>query len=345
MPHTPQQVLAQLQQKQYSPVYLLQGEEPYYIDLITQYLETHVLSAAERSFNLTVVYGKDQPMEQILTQARRFPMGSTHQVVIVKEAQELPDLQKQAGRQLLERYVKAPQPTTLLVFAHKYKTLDARQSLTKTLAQHAVVVTTKKLYDHQLPDWIRAYVQEKKLNITEKALQMLQECVGNDLARQANELDKLRLNLAAGATIDEDVVQTYVGISKTYNAFELQRALARKDAYKAQQIAMHLAADPRSNPVIPLVALLFTFFSKLLLVHHAGAAASETDLAGLLRVRPYFIGEYVSAAKKYPLPQVIANIHYLHEADLQLKGVDCPATPEGEILKALIFRLTHAMDE
>ena len=340
MPHTPQQVLAQLEQKQYAPVYWLQGEEPYYIDLITNYVEENVLSAAEKGFNLTVVYGKEGTMSAILSHARRFPMGSERQVVLVKEAQELQDLKREEGRKLLESYIQSPQPATLLVFAHKYKTLDARKSLSKVLAQKAVLVHAKKVYDSQVGAWITAHTRAKGLRITEKAAWMLQEYIGNDLARLANELNKICLNLEESTEIDDVMVQTYVGISRTFNAFELQKALAQKDVQKAQQIVSHFAANPKNNPAIPLVALLFSFFSKLLRLHHA-SDKSDTGLAKALQVSPYFLREYTLAAKHYPLPKVIENIHYLHQADLQLKGVDYPATPEGQILKELVFRLMH----
>ena len=340
MPHTPQQVLAQLQQKQYAPVYFLQGEEPYYIDLITNYVEENVLSAAEKGFNLTVVYGKDQSMNEILTHARRFPMGSERQVVLVKEAQELQDLKREEGGQLLAAYLKSPQPATLLVFAHKHKTLDARRSLSKVVAQQAVLVHAKKVYDHQMEAWITAYAREKGLHITAKAVWMLHEYIGNDLARLANELNKICLNLEDSTEIDDAMVQTYVGISRTFNAFELQNALAQQDVRKAQQIVLHFVANPKNNPVIPLVALLFAFFSKLLLVHHA-QDKSVAALAKVLQVNPYFVQEYLLATQHYPLPKVIENIHHLHQADLQLKGVDYPATPAGQILKELVFKLMH----
>ncbi|MEL6606671.1 MAG: DNA polymerase III subunit delta [Bacteroidota bacterium] len=340
MPHTPQQVLTQLQKKQYASVYFLQGEEPYYIDLITNYVEANVLSDAEKGFNLTVVYGKEGTIPTILSHARRFPMGSEYQVVLVKEAQELQDLKKEAGRKLLESYIQSPQPATLLVFAHKYKTLDARRSLSKTLAKQAVLVNSKKLYDNQLGAWITTYARDKGLSITEKATWMLQEYIGNDLERLANELSKICLNIEQSTGIDDVMVQTYVGISRNFNAFELQKALAKKDVPKAQQIVAHFAANPKNNPAIPLVALLFSFFSKLLRLHHA-QDKSDAALAKALQVSPYFVQEYITAAKHYPLPKVIENIHHLHQADLQLKGVDYPATPEGQILKELIFKLMH----
>ncbi|HAN49478.1 MAG TPA: DNA polymerase III subunit delta, partial [Amoebophilaceae bacterium] len=193
MAYSPQQVLTALQQKQYAPVYFLQGEEPYYIDLLTNYMEENVLSASEKDFNLTVVYGKEQTMSEILTHARRFPMGSERQVVVVREAQELQDLNREEGRKYLEAYVKSPQPATLLVWAYKYKILDVRRSLGRVLAQQAVLVHAKKIYDHQVAAWITAYVRERGLSITEQATWMLQEFIGSDLARLANELNKIQL--------------------------------------------------------------------------------------------------------------------------------------------------------
>ena len=342
MVYTPQQVLTVLKQQQYAPVYFLQGEESYYIDLLANYIEENVLSASEKDFNLTVVYGKDQSMSTILAHARRFPIGSERQVVVVREAQELQDFKREEGRKRLEAYIKFPQPATILVWAHKYKTLDARGSLGKVLAQQAILVHSKKLYDNQVASWITTYVQERGLSITEKAAFMLQECIGNDLTRLAKELHKIRLNLEHNTDIDAAMVQTYVGISRTFNAFELQKALIQNDVRKAHQILLYFETNPRNNPAIPLVALLFAFFSKLLLLHHT-KDKSTTVLSKVLQVNPYFVKDYSLAAQYYPLPKVIINIQHLHQADLQLKGVDYPAMPEGQILKELVFKLMHSV--
>ena len=340
MIYTPQQVLKALKQKQYAPVYFLQGDEPYYIDLVTNYIEKNVLSASEKDFNLTVVYGKDHSMSEILTHARRFPMGSEQQVVIVKEAQEQSDLKREEGRKHLEAYIQSPQPATLLVWAYKYQTLAARMSLGQVLARQAVLMNAKKIYENQVGAWITAYVRERALSITDKATSMLQEFIGSDLSRLANELDKIRLNLKENVEIDDTLVQEYVGISRTFNAFELQKALAQKDLTKACRIVSHFEANAKKNPAIPLVALLFSFFSKLLLLHHA-KDQSQSVLVSILQVSPYFVQEYRLAAQHYPLPQVIKNIHHLHQADLQLKGVGYPVISEGCILKELVFKMMH----
>lgn len=340
MVYTPQHVLAALKKKQYAPVYFLQGEEAYYIDLLTSYIANNVLSASEKDFNLTIVYGKDQTMQEILAYARRFPMGSERQVVIVKEAQELQDLHREEGRRLLEAYVKVPQLATLLVWAYKYKTLDARKSLSKLLVRQAVVVSAKKVYDNQIGAWIASYVQERGLSITEKASLMLQAFIGNDLARLAKELNKVCLNLIKSNKIDATMVQTYIGISKSFNAFELQRALVKKNTTKAYQIVRHLAHSMKKGKAIPLVALLFSFFSKLLLVHHA-KDKSEQALVSTLQVSPYFVREYLLAAQQYSLTKVLRNIQHLYQADLQLKGIDYPPISEEKIVQELVFKILN----
>src|SRR3569623_1541108 len=247
MVYTPQQVLTALRQKKYAPVYFLQGEEPYYIDLLTRYMEENVLSTAEKDINLTVLYGKDHSMSEILTHARRFPLGSDWQVVIVKEAQEQQDLKKEEGRKHLAAYVQSPQPATLLVWAYKHKTLDIKKSLGSVLSQLAILVHAKKIYDNQVGAWIAAYVRDKGLSITEKATLMLQEFIGNDLTRLAKELNKIYLNLEQSTKIDDAMVQAYVGISRTFNAFELQKALAQKGFAKACRIILHFAANTKNS--------------------------------------------------------------------------------------------------
>ncbi|MCU0318157.1 MAG: DNA polymerase III subunit delta [Amoebophilaceae bacterium] len=340
MAYTPQQVLTALKQRIYAPVYFFHGEEPYYIDTLVNYIESNVLNASEKDFNLTVVYGRDRSMHEILTYARRFPLGSERQVVIVKEAQELQDFNKEEGSRLLEVYVQSPQPATLLVWAYKYKVLDPRKSLSRALAQKSVLVHAKKLYDNQVAAWVSAYVQEKGLSITEKATLMLQEYIGNDLSKLANELEKIQLNLGKATNIDDSMVQAYVGISRKFNVFELQKALAQKDAMRALQIVLHFGEHPGSNPAIPLVALLCSFFSKLLLLHHA-KDKSESALAKVLQVSFYFVRDYLLAAQNYPLNKVIKNIQHLHQADLQLKGVGYPATSERQILQELVLKMMH----
>lgn len=337
---SPENILAELKQKRFAPIYFLQGEEPYYIDLISDYIEEHALQEAEKGFNQVVMYGKDAEVNKIITNARRYPMMAERQVVIVKEAQEIPDLNKEEGQKLLESYVKNPSPSTILVFAHKYKTLDGRKSLGKTMKDGAVLLTTKKIYENQVSDWINNYVKSRGYTIELKASQMLTDFIGNNLSSLVSEINKILINFKAKTAIDAAMVQKFVGISKEYNGFELQRALGVRDVMKSNQIANYFEANPKSNPVIPVIALLFSFYSKLLIIHHA-KDKSEKNLASLLQVNPYFIKEYIMAVRNYSLGKVIDNIHHLKVADLQLKGVESAGATEGQILKELIYKLLH----
>lgn len=340
MAHTPENVLADLKSKKYAPVYFLQGEETYYIDLIADYIEDHVLSETEKGFNQTVMYGRDVAMNEVLTNARRFPMMAERQVVIVKEAQQISDLNKEQGQKILIDYLKNPANTTILVFCHKNKSLDKRKALGKNIDKYAVTVTTKKLYDNQVPSWIEQYLKSRGFSATPKAVQMLAESIGNDLERLSNEIDKILINFKDKVEVDEHIVQKYVGISKDYNVFELQKALMIKDVMKANKIVNYFQANAKKNPIIPIIAILYSFYSKLLMIYGT-KDRSEHNLASILKVNPYFVKDYITATRYYDLPSIVNNIHYIKEADLKSKGVDNVSTSEGELLKELIFKLIH----
>ena len=337
---SPEGVLQEIKAGKIAPIYFLQGEEPYYIDQIADYIEKNILSDSEKGFNQMVLYGKDAPMASILNQARRFPMMSERQVVIVKEAQEVPDLGKEEGKKMLEAYAKNPLPSTILVFCHKYKTLDGRSALAKVLDKHAVFISTKKLYDNQLPDWIQQHVKSTGNNIDAKAAFMLAEYIGNDLARLANEVQKLLLNFTEKVTIDSAMVQKYVGISKEYNTFELQKALAIRDVLKANQIVMYFEGNPKNNPAILVIAFLFSYYSKLLLLHHQ-KAYQEGEVAKVLGIHPFIAKEYLPALRNYPPHKVVENIGWIQQADLQSKGIIGGSITDGQILKELVYRLMH----
>jgi len=337
---TPQQVLDLLKKQQYAPVYFLQGEEVYYIDLIIHYLENNLLEESDKIFNLTILYGKEHSIAQAISQSKQYPVGAERQIVIVKEAQDLQDLNRDAGQTLLANYIKMPNPTTILAFGYKHKTLSAKTTLSKVLAENAVLVNAKRLYDNQLPAWISNYVTEKGLHITEKAIFMLQEFIGSDLVRLAKELDKVALNLQRGDKITDNIIQEYVGISKQFNAFELQNAIAARDVYKSNQIIFHLIGNNKSQIAIPLISLLFTFFSKILLLHQARDKSTQA-LSQALQINAYFVPQYVAAAKQYSISKIVENINHLQEADMQLKGVAYAFVGEEEILKELVFKLLH----
>ncbi|MCU0430492.1 MAG: DNA polymerase III subunit delta [Cytophagaceae bacterium] len=333
-------VLKDLRANKFAPVYFLQGDEPYYIDAISEYIEKKCLQEHERSFNQTVVYGKDTNVSTVMQYAKKFPMMAERQVVIVKEAQDLPDLAKEAGEKLLTSYIQNPLPSTVLVFCHKYKTLDGRKALGKLFDKHAVLVTTKKLYDNQLPDWIQKFFQEKGIKITPRAAGMVADYIGNDLSRIANESEKLLINLKDKREVDESHIEKFVGISKEYNVFELQKALVARDPLKAHRIVDYFEANPKNNPLIPTLASLFGFFTKILLVHGSDDK-SDTNLAKVLQVHPFFVKDYTQAARSYPLPKAMSAIHHIHLADLQSKGIQVGAVSEGQILKELVYKIMH----
>jgi len=340
MASTPESIIKDIKANKYAPVYFLQGEEPYYIDLISDYIEKNCIPEHEKSFNQTVVYGKDTSVNSVLQYAKKFPMMAERQVVIVKEAQELSDLNKEQGEKFLLAYIQNPLPSTVLVFCHKYKTLDGRKSLGKNMDKFAVLVNTKKMYDNQLPDWITKYFTDKNIKITPNATKLLAESIGNDLSRLANESDKLLINLKDKKEVDENLVEKYVGISKDFNVFELQKALTNKEVVKANRIINYFAANQKNNPIIPMISVLFGFFSKVLMVH-GSSDKSDGGIAKAIGVNPYFAKDYANAARSFPIQKSVSVINYLHEADLRSKGINRGDMDEAQIMKELIFKILH----
>jgi len=340
MAQKPETVLKDLKAGKYAPIYFLQGEESFYIDQIANYIENHALTLAEKGFNQTVIYGKEANMKQIMHHAKRFPMMAQRQVVIVKEAQEITDFRTESAKNLLTSYCQKPLPTTVLVFCHKHKKVDSRTKLAKTLAKTSVLVNTKKLYDNQLPAKVVEIFKEKNYKISAKASVIFAEHIGNNLSRLVNEADKLLLNLPEGTEIAEAHIAEHVGISKEFNTFELQDAIGQKNILKVNQIVHFFAQNPKDHPVIPIIALLFGYFSKLLLMHHS-ADKSKPNLAKKLGVNPYFIDGYLRAGRNYPLSKVVQVISFLRRADLQSKGIQSNRK-DDEILKELVFKILHA---
>jgi DNA polymerase III subunit delta len=333
-------ILTDLKGGKYAPVYFLQGEETFYIDLIADYVEAHALTEAEKGFNQVIVYGKDVTMATVLTHARRFPMMAQRQVVIVKEAQDIQDLGKEIGAKLLLDYLTKQVPSTVLVFCHKHKSLDKRKEVGKKIDQLAVTLNCKKLYDNQLPEFVAEYVKDKKIQIEDRAVQALCEFVGNDLHRLANEIDKLVISLASGEGITTERVMNQVGVSKEYNIFELQKAIINRDMLLANKIVNYFESNTKKNPMIPVVAYLFSFFSKLLAASQA-SDKSEKGLASELKVSPYAVRDYSLALRQYPLPKIMDNIASLKDADLKLKGVNAGSSGDGQIFRELVWRLMN----
>lgn len=340
----------------FKPVYFLCGEEPYFIDKISDKLEASVLDEGEKEFNQTIVYGKDTDLSSIIAQAKQFPMMSEYQVVIVKEAQNLKELNKSAdddenekeekstsksnaSAQLLQ-YVQQPQPTTILVFCYKYKTLDKRSAVAKAIQKNAVYLEFKSLYDSQLPDWINSFIKEKKYSIHPKATTLLAESLGNDLSKIANEINKLTINLKAGTEITAELVQENIGISKDYNIFELQEAFTKKDILKANRIINFFAANEKEHHPVMVLGSLYGYFSKILKYHFL-PDKNKFAAAQALGVNPYFVDGYAHAASNYNVGKLKAIFAALKECDLKTKGVNNHGISNGDLLKELVFKILH----
>ncbi|SEF64661.1 DNA polymerase III subunit delta [Algoriphagus boritolerans] len=340
MAHSPDAVLKDLKAKKFAPIYFLEGDEPYFIDLITDYIEKHAIADHEKGFNQLIMYGKDSPLHVILSNARKFPMMADRQVVIVKEAQSIPDLGKEDAQKLFISYLNNPLPSTILVFAHKHKKLDGRGALKKELDKKSVFVNSEKVKDWKLTEWVEGYIKGLGHQIDSKAAQLLADSIGNNLEVISNEVGKMLINFSEPTKFTSEHISKYIGINKEYNNFELSKAIGYKDAVKANQIIHYFIQNPKAHPVIPIFSLLYNYFSKIALVHRAGQMP-DNQLAGLIGVHPYGVREYAAAAKNYKLGKVIEVFAYIKEADLRFKGVDSGSMNEGEILRELVYKILH----
>ncbi|MCT4630057.1 DNA polymerase III subunit delta [Winogradskyella sp.] len=328
------QLVAAIKKGDIKPIYFLMGEEAYYIDKISDFIENNILDEAEKGFNQMVLYGRDVSVDDIVSNAKRYPMMAERQVVIVKEAQDL-----SRTIEKLASYAENPQPTTVLVVNYKYKKLDKRKALYKAINKSgSVVFESKKLYDNQVPDWIRRVLKGQGYDISPKAAQMLVEFLGTDLSKVNNELDKLKIVLPKGTQITPEHIEENIGISKDFNNFELRKAVGERNIVKAHQIAKYFADNPKDNPMVVTVALLFNFFSQLLHLHGM-TDKNPRSVASALRVNPYFVNEYLTAARNYPMKKVSAVIALLREFDVKSKGVGANAVPQGDLLKELLVRI------
>ncbi len=327
------ELVADIKNGNIKPIYFLMGEEPYYIDKISDFIEQHVLSEEEKGFNQMILYGREVSIDDIVANARRYPMMAERQVLIIKEAQDL-----SRTIELLVDYAENPQPTTVLVVNYKYKKIDRRKALFKAIKKIGVVYESKKLYENQVGEWIRRVLSSKDYSITPKAAQMLVEFLGTDLSKINNELEKLQIILPKGSQITPELIEENIGISKDYNNFELRKAVGNKDVLKAQQIARYFGENPRSNPMVVTVSLLFNFFAQLLHYHGLNDKSSRS-VASALRINPYFVNEYITAARNYPMKKVSHVISTLREFDVKSKGVGANAVPQGDLLKELLVRI------
>ncbi|MCG2611454.1 DNA polymerase III subunit delta [Flavobacterium sp. SM15] len=326
-------IIKDIQAGSIKPIYFLMGEEPYYIDKLADYIEDNILQEHERDFNQTVLYGRDVSIEDVIGNAKRFPMMADRQVVIVKEAQEL-------SRTIdkLETYAENPQPTTVLVFCYKYKTLDKRKKVTKVLEKAGVVFESKKLYENQVGTWLTRVLQGKKLSIEPKAAAMFVDFLGTDLSRIANEIDKLAIILKPGDTITPAIIEENIGFSKDFNPFELRKAIGEKNQLKAYQIADYFAQNPKDNPIVLTIGLVFGFFSQLL-QYHGLKDKSKANVAKVLKINPYFVGDYEVAVRNYPMKKVSAIISALRDIDVKSKGVGANNLAMEDLLKEMLVKI------
>ncbi len=329
------QIVDDIRSNNTKPIYFLMGEEAYYIDKIADFIENNILSEEEKGFNQMVLYGRDVTIDDIVGNAKRFPMMSEKQVVIVKEAQDL-----SRNIEKLADYAENPQPSTVLVICYKYKTIDKRRRLAKTIAQNGCLFESKKLYENQVSDWISSVLKDKGYQIEPKASHMLVEFLGTDLSKIANELEKLMLIIEKGSTITALHIEQNIGISKDFNNFELRKAIGDKELVKANRIVQYFSQNPKSNPLVMTISLLNGFFTQLLL-YHGLKDKGKINVGKMLKINPYFIPEYQRAAKNYPMRKVAQVIAVLREADLKSKGVGASNLAQGDILKELLFKIMH----
>lgn len=327
-----QKILDDWKKKTFKPIYWLEGEEEYFIDKVIDYAEHNILAESEASFNLSVFYGKDANWADIINACRRYPMFAERQVVLLKEAQQMRDIEK------LEAYVDNPLSSTVFVVSYKEKKLDARKKFTKLVKEKGVLVTTKKLYDREVPEWTQNLIQSKGLTITPKGLALLVDHIGNDLSRIENEIDKLSVNLGKRTAITEDDIENYIGVSKDYNVFELQAALAAKDLARSIRIIQYFEANPKAGPIQLVLPSIYSFFSKVFMIFGTGTNDEKT-IATAIGVNPYFMKEYMQAARLYTYPGVERALLLLHSYNLKSIGVGSTATEDASLMKEMVVKM------
>ncbi|MGB1902003.1 MAG: DNA polymerase III subunit delta [Flavobacteriaceae bacterium] len=330
--HTVQSILNEIKAGDIRPLYFLMGEEAFFIDQISTFIETSVLDETQRGFDQTTIYGKDTSIDAIVSSAKRFPMLAERQVIVVKEAQNL----SRTIEDLLP-YVKNPQHTTTLVICYKYKSIDKRKALYKALSKAHVVFESKKIYDSNIPSWISGELQKMNLKITPKASYLLSEFLGNDLAKISNELSKLQLVMGDNDLITPELIQINIGISKDFNNFELQKAIAQLDQKKAYQIVRYFSENPNQHPMVLTVATLYSFFSKLMILHTVNDRNPKV-LSRAIGVNPYFLSDYTAAAKNFPMRRISSVFQTLRTIDVKSKGVGANLKPL-DLYQELIFRI------
>lgn len=327
-------IIANLKKRIYHPVYFLTGDEPYYIDAISDFIEENILNEGEREFNQLVIYGRDTNVPTIVSNCKRYPMMASHFVVSVREAQDIDDFEG------LEQYLEKPLDSTILVISYKYKKFDGRTKLAKKLKEKGVFFESPKIYDNKIPDWITAYLKGKSASITPKASILLNEFLGTNLGKIVNELDKMLINLKAGVAIDEAIIEQNIGISKDYNVFELQKAIGQKNILKANMIIHYFSANLKENPLLKVIPFLYQYFIKLM-IYHQLTDKSQQNAATALGVHPFTVREYEEAARNLGFDKLTRIISILREYDLRAKGLNNESTSEGELMREMVYKILH----
>ncbi len=328
------QILINIRNRVFHPIYFLMGEEPYFIDVITHQLEENVLEEDYKAFNLLIMYGRDVDVHTIANQARTYPMSGNYQLIIVKEAQDVRNIEE------LDKFIPVFPESTILVINYKYKKIDGRRSFAKTVEKKGILFESKKLRDYNMPDWINSYLKNKGYGISPKAAQIIADFLGTDLHKVRNELEKVLISSKPGSKITEIEVETNIGISKDFNIFELQSALTQNDKIKANRIVLYFAANSKDNPIIKTIILLYSFFIKVLKVHYA-TDKSRNTLASYLGVHPFFVADYQQAAKQFNVARLRKIIGILRQFDLKAKGYGSVNTNESDLYKEMIYRIMH----
>jgi len=331
---TTSSIITNWKNKEFKPVYWLEGDEDYFIDEVMEYAEKNILSKAEAEFNQTVFYGKDANWADVINACRRYPMFAERQVVLLKEAQQMKDVEK------LEGYVENPLLSTVLVVSYKGKTLDGRQKFSKLIKKKGEVFLSKKIYDNQLPAWANSYLQTNGFQIKPKALHLLVDHIGNDLSRIVNEIEKLSLNLGKEKNITEDDIEKYIGISKEYNIFELQNALSKKDAAKSIRIIQYLEANPKAIPIQLILPSLYGYFAKILAVYQM-PDRSERALKPAFSFNSFLVEQVMETMKNYSFSEIEQVILLLHDANLRSIGIGNSGISIGSLMKELSYKIMN----
>lgn len=325
-------IIADWKKQVFKPVYWLEGEEDFFIDKAVDYAEHHILNENDASFNLSIFYGRDANWADVINACRRYPMFAERQVVLLKEAQMMRDVEK------LEAYVENPLSSTVFVVSYKNKKVDGRTRFAKVLKEKGVLISTKKLYDNQLPEWTQELITSKGLSISQKGLALLVDHIGNDLTRIENEIDKLLVNLGKRKSISEEDIETFVGVSKEFNVFELQAALARKDLAKAIRIIQYFESNPKAAPIQLVLPSLYGFFSKVFMVFGA-PSMEEKSVSAAIGVNSFFVRDYLVAAKAYDFAGIENALLLLHNYNLKSLGVHSAGTDDASLLKEMVVKM------